>query len=454
MKKIISAALALTVAVSFVGCSAKQPADETPKSDDQEIATMHNPIHTCTAEQVAADTGFLLTAPEGAENVVFSSIEGTPMLAEMRFQLNGVDYSYRIIADVENKDISGMYYTWTSNDTAELAGRSAELNWIEGAQGHISWIDMVPGVHYDLAMESGASKEALTAMAKQLFHELQGTANGEDAGSFAMDFSALLSEFSENYQPGTSGISLRYAAFASKLADLFTECAPTEDAVTNCVEGFTETLDAASMGQFPEMMNSTLTVFRELASEHGGDLQSACGYTPANEWDAEALEPLFRAMCMAVPGDMVYAGIVEKYVSAIQAGNDRQTMRDNDLNDLAADVGDTPLETIGYAIDDLDGDGVRELIIGTISEDDFLGKLILDLYTLDETGAPKLLFRSGERDRLYSVGDRIFANVGSSGANDSVNKAFILEEGSLNPAEGSIDPKEYAQLDLTPLSQW
>ena len=312
MKKIFSITLALSMTAALVACGAKEPAVQIPEPTEEVISQMHNPIHYGTAEEVAADTGFLLTAPEGAADVRFSSIEGSPMLAQMCFTLDGVEYNYRVIGSTEKEDISGMFYTWTSTDSAEVSGRSAELNWIEGAQGHISWIDVVPGVHYDLAMESGASKEALTSMADRLFTELQGNADGEKTNSFAMDFSALLSDFVENYQPGTSGMSLRYAVFASKLADLFTECKPEPETVANEVEGFIETLDEEQMAQFPELINSTLTVFRELTSEHGGDLQSACGYEPKNEWDADSLEQLFQAMCMAVPQDDIKTEIVEK----------------------------------------------------------------------------------------------------------------------------------------------
>ena len=134
-------------------------------------------------------------------------------------------------------------------------------------------------------------------------------------------------------------------------------------------------------------------------------------------------------------------------------------MEESGLNPLVADVGDTPLETIGYLVDDLDGNGSPELVIGTISDDDFFRAMILDLYTFPEglvenSDGSVLLFRSRERDRLYSGGDRIFAHVGSSGAADSIDEALILEDGSLNPAEGHVDPAEYVPYDLTPLSQW
>ena len=453
MKKIISVALALTVTASLAACGAKEPEAQDSDPTDTPIAQMRNPIHYGSAEEVLASTGILLTAPANAADVKFSSIDTDPATAQMDFTLNGVRCNYRVVPSAERKDISGMHYTWKNNAELNTADRTAELHWFEGEQGIIFWLDEAPGLLYSLSMDSGASQQALKDLAALLFAPVQGNAEGDEA-AFARDFSALLTEFCESIRPGTTGVSLRYAAFAAKLADLFTKVAPTSEAVSATVEGFAETLDGDELADFPLLMNSTLTMFRELTGEHGGDLLSACGCTPETEWDAEALEPLFRVMSMAAPWEDCYAGILEQYASALKNGDDRQTMRDNDLNDLAADLGDTPLETLGYLVDDLDGNGVRELVIGTISDNDFLHALILDLYTLDESGAPRLLFRSRERDRLYSVGDRIFANFGSSGANDSVNRAFILEDGSLNPAEGSIDPNEYTQLDLLPFSNW
>ena len=44
---------------------------------------------------------------------------------------------------------------------------------------------------------------------------------------------------------------------------------------------------------------------------------------------------------------------------------------------------------MGYAIDDLDDNGIPDLVIGTIFGDDFFGKLVFDLYTVgkNEEGA-------------------------------------------------------------------
>ena len=116
MKKIISTVLALTVTASLAACGAKEPTAETPAPDPTEapMAQMHNPIHYGTAEQVAADTGFLLTAPEGASDVQYSSIEGDPATAQMSFALNGNSCVYRVVADDTKEDISGLYYAWNN----------------------------------------------------------------------------------------------------------------------------------------------------------------------------------------------------------------------------------------------------------------------------------------------------------------------------------------------------
>lgn len=124
------------------------------------------------------------------------------------------------------------------------------------------------------------------------------------------------------------------------------------------------------------------------------------------------------------------------------------------LNYMAADsVFDDPTEDIGYAVADLDGDGVSELVIGAIKEDLFFGKLIFSLYTMRD-GVPLLLFDSTERCRYYYAGGRNFANLGSAGWNESFVTTLKLEDGELIDMTYTTDPGDYVQMALTPISQW
>ena len=113
-----------------------------------------------------------------------------------------------------------------------------------------------------------------------------------------------------------------------------------------------------------------------------------------------------------------------------------------------------PLEDIGYVVTDLDEDGTEELVIGSLKDDDFYGKLIFSLYTLDEKGVPWLLFDSTERNRYYYAGGFCFANLGSSGWNSSFVTTLKLEGHEMIDMTYTTDPADYVQMELTPLAQW
>ena len=70
--------------------------------------------------------------------------------------------------------------------------------------------------------------------------------------------------------------------------------------------------------------------------------------------------------------EQAYAVVIGEYYTALeQRWNGAELMEDG-LNYMAADCyGDAPLENLGYAIADIDGDGVPELLIGSIHGDEF-----------------------------------------------------------------------------------
>lgn len=113
-----------------------------------------------------------------------------------------------------------------------------------------------------------------------------------------------------------------------------------------------------------------------------------------------------------------------------------------------------PLEEIGYTILDLDEDGTEELIIGSMIEDDFFGKMIFAMYTQDDENQPLLLIDCTERNRYYYAGDIRFANIGSSGADGSFDTTLKLQEKELIDMTRSVDPANYVQMELTPFSDW
>lgn len=153
--------------------------------------------------------------------------------------------------------------------------------------------------------------------------------------------------------------------------------------------------------------------------------------------------------------EQAYAVVIGEYYTALeQRWNGAELMEDG-LNYMAADCyGEEPLENLGYAIVDLDGDGVQELLIGPINADEFFDKMIFSLYTLDENGVNKLVFDGTERNRYYYAGENRFANQGSSAYNDSFETTLKLEEGEMIDMTYTTAPEDYVQLELTPFSQW
>ena len=149
---------------------------------------------------------------------------------------------------------------------------------------------------------------------------------------------------------------------------------------------------------------------------------------------------------LAVP--TVYEPILKQYRTALEESWSGQQLVDAGLNFMIRDV---PSEAVGYAVDDLDDDGVPELIIGAISMDEFYGKLIFELYTLDNHGDPMQIFSSIERNRYYYAGGIRFANIGSSAFDDSFVTTLKLEGDGLVDMTFTTDPKDYVQMQLVPI---
>ena len=151
----------------------------------------------------------------------------------------------------------------------------------------------------------------------------------------------------------------------------------------------------------------------------------------------------------AVPA--VYELILVQYHAALEENWTGQQLADAELNYMIKDV---PPEAVGYAVDDLDDNGVPELIIGTTSTDDFYGKLIFVLYTVDDDSEPVRIFNSIERDRYYYAGGVRFANLGSSAFDDSFVTTLKLEGAELVDMTFTTDPKDYVQMELIPFEKW
>lgn len=147
-------------------------------------------------------------------------------------------------------------------------------------------------------------------------------------------------------------------------------------------------------------------------------------------------------------GLSAYEPIVLQYRTALEENWSGQQLVDADMNFMVQNV---PPETVGYAVEDLDGNGTPELIIGTNCADVFYEKMVFLLYTVGENGEPVQLFSSIERNRYYFAGGSRFANLGSSSADSSFATTWKLEGEELVDMTCATDPKDYVQMALTPI---
>jgi len=99
-----------------------------------------------------------------------------------------------------------------------------------------------------------------------------------------------------------------------------------------------------------------------------------------------------------------------------------------DFRYVVDQVGDSPLDLVGYAIEDLSGDGVPELILASeaLTEDD-LGMNIHNIYTIKD-GECVLVVQGWARNRQYLLRSGLLLNEGSSGAMSSCHGVYRLSK--------------------------
>ena len=142
-----------------------------------------------------------------------------------------------------------------------------------------------------------------------------------------------------------------------------------------------------------------------------------------------------------------YEGLIGQYTQALTEHWTGGDLAEAGLNYMIAEV---PADTVGYAMTDLDENGVPEWIVGTRDAgEDFYRKLIFDVYTLSDLDEPILVFSSTERNRLYWAGGDCFAHIGSSGANDSFDTTDRYRDGVLEDLNQVTDSGDYRQMELT-----
>ena len=169
MKKTIILTLALVLLLSLCACAAA-PAEKP--GTEESSAGIANPMHEIKAEEV----NIPMNLPEGAKDVQYFFFDGGDSFYETRFTLNGKAAFTRAKASSETVpvDFSGLNYTFETAD-AEVDGKAAKVYTCKDC-GFAAWVDVAPGVAYNVGYTVAASAEEILELANACAKPLQGNA--------------------------------------------------------------------------------------------------------------------------------------------------------------------------------------------------------------------------------------------------------------------------------------
>ncbi len=130
-------------------------------------------------------------------------------------------------------------------------------------------------------------------------------------------------------------------------------------------------------------------------------------------------------------GQDLYKEILKKHVKAVKEKWDSVKLEEEDMSymyNVLSKTDKNVLNKIGYAYDDINGDGIEELLIGEIATGNWKG-VIYDIYTMVDR-KPVHVISGGARDRYFVCDEAFLCNEYSSGANESGWLVYILVENS------------------------
>ena len=140
--------------------------------------------------------------------------------------------------------------------------------------------------------------------------------------------------------------------------------------------------------------------------------------------------------------DEVYPQQIQRYYTAISQQWDENTYMDHEMSSLAAYYYDgKPLDNVGFAFMDLDGDGIWELIIGAIHNAQ-RDPLVFEIWGL-KNDEPVMLAQSGSHNRYYlqyAEEDELWS-VAYEAENGAANRAVYylqLVEGEFHVTQGVV----------------
>ena len=286
MKHIAKIFCLLLALALLAGCG------RTAAPTDEPTIGLPNPQKESSEIEILTRFGTVMRLPEGGLVDNYFIIEGENSIAEMRFELDGRNYTARFMPAAAYEDISGMHYEWQHTETAnDLYNTTVRYN--DGAEGVIDLYDADLGLVCSLSTDGGADPDTLRSVAKEVFSTVT-----DGFGSGRVDgLNALLDEVRGHYFPGTAGSSLAGAACAAKLADYFAETGMDPDSVFAAVTAYAAALEDGDRQLFEQQLDGVVSSFSVITGENGEGILKDCGYEPAHyPWAEENVSDCFAAM--------------------------------------------------------------------------------------------------------------------------------------------------------------
>lgn len=144
---------------------------------------------------------------------------------------------------------------------------------------------------------------------------------------------------------------------------------------------------------------------------------------PVTEAPTETAQTEAPTEVPVVTAKPLYGEILDGYFDALLQGFGPQEYMDRGLNYLVGMVAD--VNKVGYAMDDVDGDGVSELMIGSVEDG-----MIYAMYTVKD-GQETQIIDAMERSTYQLTSDGLILNRGTNGAASYGYNLYRLENGSL-----------------------
>lgn len=134
-----------------------------------------------------------------------------------------------------------------------------------------------------------------------------------------------------------------------------------------------------------------------------------------------------------IDGMQVYGDILDHMYQVMTSEDENYEVQDGEIGVLEVIAGmdkRDALDSVGYTIQDISGDGIPELLIGAVRETDgdkAWGNNIYAVYTCVD-GAPALTFEGWARSSYQYIGDGDFYYYGSGGAMYSIFGTYTISE--------------------------